>query len=357
MLGNRNLDLAVRSGPANRRAAVPRPLHSPVVQRPLTHGLLAAVALTLGFAAPAQAIPDCPGGLVEPRVLVQGHPSKLESVVVDRRDRLFFTDGEHLLRLDAPGAAPAVVADVPVPGGVAIDDEGFVLVGFGNSPQNGLLGDLNPMSGIYRVDPESGEKTLFASGLAMANGVTRARDGVVYATNDFGSNVDRVIGGRTDPGWAKVLSGNGIGLDIAERHLFVAQTFQPPAIRRIKRSDPAANEVWATGGPEDLIAGLDGLAVDGANRIFVTANGTGEVWLVEGRGRVCALVRGLARFPDGPSNAALGRGDGAFPATSVYVVTFSGDVLELPDVAVSRAEGRRLLRERRRARAARRART
>ena len=45
-------------------------------------------------------------------------------------------------------------------------------------------------------------------------------------------------------------------------------------------------------------------------------------------GAICALVRGLGF----PSAVAVGLGDGPFPASKLYIVTFGGDVIEIPNV-------------------------
>ena len=78
----------------------------------------------LGRAA-ARAVRPC-GRLREWRVLCSGC-GLLESVIVDREGRLFFTSQTRraLLRLDAPDAAPVVVAfGIPAPGGLALAEDG-----------------------------------------------------------------------------------------------------------------------------------------------------------------------------------------------------------------------------------------
>jgi sugar lactone lactonase YvrE len=74
---------------------------------------------------------------------------------------------------------------------------------------------------------------------------------------------------------------------------------------------------------------LDGLAIDDAGRLFVAANGAGQVWRVDPDGAIQALARGLRC----PSAVALGRGPRRFRAGNIYAVTFAGDVVELQGAA------------------------
>jgi hypothetical protein len=74
-----------------------------------------------------------------------------------------------------------------------------------------------------------------------------------------------------------------------------------------------------------MSAGLDGMTIDQSDRLFSAANGAGQLWRVGPDRSICALARGLLL----PSAVAFG-GGGAFPATSLYAVTFSGNVVEVP---------------------------
>ena len=291
---------------------------------------VALIALSV-VAAPAFGAPECPGGPPQTRTLLQNQGT-LESVIVGGRGRLFFTSDDSLLRLDRPGGSPHVLTQVDSPGGLAFDRHKLI-VGYGNSASNGSVGDDTGPSGLLRVDANTGAKQIYATGLSMANGVVRGPDGSFYASNDFGSNIDRVHNRKTQRGWATVPSGNGLAIDRAGRYLYVAQTFRPAAIQRVDLADPTKVTQYAadTGQPA---AGLDGMTRDGADRLFVAANGAGEIWRVDRGGKFCALLRGLPPFPDGPSAVAVGSTKGRFPPTSIYAVTFGGQVIELRSVAI-----------------------
>lgn len=308
--------------------------------------LAAAIALTL----PAQVVaaPACPAPLPEPNYLVRGE-TLLESVIVDHRGRLFFTNSTGVLRLDARGAKPKPLVEVAEPGGLAFDSDGKLVVGTGNSVPNGTRGDATGPSGLLKVDPDTGAVKPYATGLSMGNGLVRGPDGSFYASNDFGSNIDRIRGGETERGWAKVDSGNGLVIDSSGRYLYAAQTFRPAAIARVDLADPANVTTYVAADEADTSAGLDGLAIDAADNIFAAANGAGEIWKVPrtedgAADRPCILLDDLPPFPDGPSAVAVGVGNGPFGAGNLYAVTFDGSVIELPGAVAPAAIPRLYLR-------------
>jgi gluconolactonase len=303
--------------------------------------LTAAAVLVagLGAAPPAAAAPDCPGSPPVTHTLLSGQ-GLLESVIVDRAGRLFFTGPDALLRLDGPGEQPKVVTPVAEPGGLALDPDGSLYLGTGNSISNGLVGDMSGPASLLRVNPDTGATSVYATGLSMANGVARAPDASLYASNDFGSNIDRIVNGQTERGWSHVQSGNGLAVDSSGKYLYVAQTFQPAAIQRISLADPSQVTPYVVADTADAAAGLDGLTRDAADTLFAAANGAGQIWRISGTPpQICVLLRGLPPFPDGPSAVAVGRGDGPFPAENLYVVTFAGTVIELVDVAKPEPHG------------------
>jgi sugar lactone lactonase YvrE len=294
---------------------------------------IGAIAACGGGAESAIAAPDCGGGPPRVRTLLENQGT-LESVIVGGRGRLFFTNEDSLLRLDRPGARARVLARVEEPGGLAFENHKLI-VGTGNTAANGSVGDDTGPASLLRIDANSGAKQVYATGLSMANGLVRGPDGSFYASNDFGSNIDRIRNRKTTRGWATVESGNGLAIDRNGRYLYAAQTFRPAAVQRVDLSDPTKVTVYASD-TDQPAAGLDGMTRDGGNRLFVAANGAGEIWRVDpgSPARFCALLRGLPPFPDGPSAVATGSPKGRFPATSLYAVTFGGQVLELRNVAL-----------------------
>ncbi|MGZ4619502.1 MAG: SMP-30/gluconolactonase/LRE family protein [Frankiaceae bacterium] len=291
---------------------------------PLTFPLSAGAAGAVGYCPPEPRPPQ----------LLRSKLGVLESAIVDEHGRLFVTsqtwDGPSrgaLLRLDRPDAEPVPIArDINSPGGLALDDHGRLIVGFGDSFPGGLLGNVVGRAGLLLVDPDSGERRTWVTGLSMANGVARAADGTVFASNDVGTHIERIDpDGTIHRRWATLWSANGLALDPAGQYLYATQSFTRAAIRRIELADPTNITTYASPALLGAAAVLDGMTIDPAGRLYVAANGAGQIWRVDPDGTICALARGL-HFP---SAVALGRGPDRFSQGNLYVVTFSGDILAL----------------------------
>jgi gluconolactonase len=291
--------------------------------------VLGVAALLIGAPA-ALAVPDCETPLTPAGVILDGQGS-LESVIVDGRGRLFYTDttAKALMRLDRPGAAPVLVkGGIEAPGGLAFDADGtHLFVGQGDSLAGGLTGNLQPAASLLRVDVDTGATTVFATGLRMANGLARAADGTLFASSDLGTSLDRIgADGKLTRDWAGVLSGNGLAIDSAQTGLFVNQTFVPAAIIRVDLDKPAKVTTFFRATGADLTAGLDGMTIDGSDRLVVAANLTGEVWRVGTDAVACALARGLTNT----SAVAYGHGTEGFSDGRLFAVGFDGRIVEIP---------------------------
>ena len=123
-------------------------------------------------------------------------------------------------------------------------------------------------------------------------------------------------------------SANGLALDPTGRYLYAAQTLVPAAISRVDIAEPAKVTTYAQPRPAGRGACLDGLAIDTAGRLYVAANGAGQLWRVDTDGTIRALARGL-RFP---SAVAVGRGPHGFSEGNLFAITVGGDL-----IAVDRA--------------------
>jgi gluconolactonase len=301
--------------------------------RPARTVLALGLAAAAGLVAPsaAQALGDC-ASQPDVRVLSDGHGT-LESIEVDRRGRLFFTDSDAgtLLKLARPGAEPKLVLEgIGDTGGIVERRDGDLLVGFGNSIDQAADGEQNPEAGLLRVDPRSGASRVWVEGLQMANGVTRGPGRAIFASNDIAGGVDRVERRIPELGWADVASANGMIVSRDHSTLFVNQTFTAAAIQAVPIDDPGAATTYFAAAPADAAGGLDGLARDGDDRLYAAANGAGQVWRIDGPGEACALAT-RDPFPAGPSDLAFGSRRGQFPPENLYVVTFGGELLEIVD--------------------------
>jgi len=311
--------------------------------RPSATGTLVGQTIALGCRL-ASSVLGAPTSLSVPlcdppprlRVLGSGL-GLLESVIVDQQGRLFFTsqtwDGltGAVLRMDHPDAEPIELASgILSPGGLAFDERGMLLVGFGDSPQGGLIGNIVGLAGLLLINPDSGERETWITGLGMANGITRAADGTIFASNDFGTHIDRVDRyGNVHRRWARVSSANGLAIDPTGRYLYASQTFVSAAVKRVEIANPANVTTYAQPGPLARAAALDGLATDHTGRLYVAANGAGQIWRIEPSGSIHALARGLKC----PSAIAVGHGTERFHERNLYAVTFHGEIVELANGA------------------------
>lgn len=297
--------------------------------------LPALVAASLALApAAAEAAPDCEQ-MPRQRVLVSGLGT-LESIAVDAKGRIYFTDAGNgrLMFLPRRHAKPRIVAEgIEAPGGLAFLPDGSLLVGFGDAIVTGASGAIDPQAGLLRYDPKTGETKPYVEGTTMSNGVVRGPDGAIYASNDVGLGIDRIVDGVVERGWATILSSNGLVIDSTGRYLFAAQTFQPAAIARIELANPSNVETWFAAGLADLAAGPDGLARDAADNLYVAANSGGQVWKVANDGGSAGDVCSLATLaPLGPSALTFGRGKQHFKRRHLYVTTFQGELIQLKNV-------------------------
>ena len=302
--------------------------------RRLPLAALVAAAAAGATAAPAAALAPC-ARTFTPRPIVTG-TDKFESALVDRDGRLLYTsrDRNALMVIDQRGQEPRVLAGgITDPGGIALDAQGRIIVGFGNSVPNGQSPALG-LAGLYRVDPRSGSKRVLTRGLAMANGVVRGTDGTIYASDDFAAVLDRVTPrGTVNRGWAKPLNPNGLALDPNGRWLYANLSFAPTRIVRIDRRNPRAITTYADPGVADANAFLDGLTIDSTRTLYAAAFGAGQVWRIDTSRKPCVLARGLAQT----TSVTVGRGARGFGRGNLYVTGYDGRIVELRGAATGKA--------------------
>jgi hypothetical protein len=289
-----------------------------------------AVAVTPAVAA----VPQCAGPVS--KSALYSDLGRLEAVIAGGAGRLYVSltppasTVSRLISIDRPGATPRTVTDGPGgPGGLAWERRSL-LWGYGNTAENGGTGDENPASGLYRLNVTNGNRSVVSDRLGMANGVARASDGAIFASNDFGMKLDRVSpSGSTLNGWATVESANGLVISRNQKYLYAAQTFaEPSAIARIEIANPANVTTWAT--TAGVITGnpvFDGLTRDDKGNLYVAAWAAGEVWKIDTQRRFCVLAKGLGR----PSSLAFGlsRKGVGFDSRALYVVGFGGEVTRI----------------------------
>ena len=131
---------------------------------------------------------------------------------------------------------------------------GDLLVGFGDSFANGLMGTSNPQAGVYRVDTTTGAKTTLVTGMQMANGVAIGPSGEIFGSNRYRGRHRQ--GGAGSP--ARFSStGRGHSFERpGRRYRWSAstcarpQTFQPPEISKVRIADAHVTSFFQ-GAPAD----------------------------------------------------------------------------------------------------------
>jgi hypothetical protein len=219
--------------------------------------------------------------------------------------------------------------DVPAPGGLRVVD-GVLFANSGNTLQAGVLGSTDGT--IERIVLDTGARETWAEGLTMPNGLVFAADGRAFTSRDIG--VDAAITmvppdpPREPQRWAEIRDTNGLAIDAAQEWLYAATTFDPLApVHRVRLDDPTDIELVANlttvGVP--IVKGLDDLTIDGADVLYVTANGSGEVLRLDpATGEACVIATGLGN----PTAIKLGAGPG-WARDHLYVSAWDGIVREL----------------------------
>ncbi len=290
---------------------------------------IGAATISVLGATPATAAPICPGAGQAPVLVGRVPGAALEGVTVDARGRLYTTDivSGRIFRIDTPGAPAYPIASVPSgsAGALAWTPDGTLLVGY--SDARVVIGDTARPGAIARVNTDTGAVTPIASGLSAANGMDVARDGTIYATNDFGSLVGRVFpNGAVQPNWASLPSANGAVLSSDDAYLYVSRTFANPGVSRIPIANPGAPESLVTFGGGDVLDAADGLTLDSKNRPIVPANLPGQILRVDGPNQYCVLASGI------PLSSVLtyGRGAVGFSDGRLFRAGFDGNIFEIP---------------------------
>lgn len=293
---------------------------------------LSVFACAVAASPAAAAVPKCEGP-VSQKTLYSGQ-GLLEAAISGGGGKLFVSgirpdeSTASLLVYDRPGSPPRLVASAgPGAGGLTWMGR-RLLWGNGNTIAGGQTGDEDPQARLLRVHPQTGRYSTWATGLGMANGVTRTREGVVFASNDFGMKLDRISPrGVTNHGWAEVESGNGMVVGRNGKFLLVAQTFVVPGtIASIEIGNPSnVRTYYSSAGTGSEVPAFDGLARDNQNNLYVTAWATGEVWKITPERKACVLATGMPQV----SNVAFGGGRRGFARAHLYAVNFLGDIVQV----------------------------
>jgi len=279
------------------------------------------------FAGQLEDIPYCEG-VGEPQFLVTA-PGTFEAVAFDSEGRLIISNwlGNKVHALDAPSAQLRTVLDfIWAPGGLQLLPDGSMLVGSGID----ALATMAPRYGFARLvkfDPATGKQQTYARGLSMGNGLVRAADGTLFASNDLAPALDRITpDGVVQRGWYRESPANGLALSNDGSTLFANVSL---GSTRILAIDPHTAQAHTWFQPPEGLGWvfLDDLTIDKADRLYAPTYFGGQIWRIENDGEFCALAKNLLL----PAGITLGEEGHGFAASSVYVTTPLGYIIEIPN--------------------------
>jgi len=266
-----------------------------------------------------------------PRVLVDGVFQRCEGIAFNGEGTLFVAGNNRLWRVSRAGEATEIAELYSNLGLAPIGERDILMADFG--PTSRFDTGPNADGIVWRITPE-GEKTrVVDGGIGDPNFVLVRSDGSFLVSDDATDEILLVL----PDGQMGIISDavghpNGLALSADESVLYVAQIFK--SIRPIV-SD---GRVWSiplingmpSGAPRILAdlgdtAANDGLAMDELGRIYVAANGAGQIWRIDPETRETVLI---AENMPGAASIAFGEGD--FDHHAIYVTsTRTGRVWEV----------------------------
>jgi sugar lactone lactonase YvrE len=188
---------------------------------------------------------------------------------------------------------------------------------------------------VLRVDPHTGASSVFAtvSGSAGLNALAFDKDGNVYISDSFQGIIWRTgRAGGAAVAWAShdllATSGfppfgaNGMGFNRRENALFVANTGNDQVIR-------IPVNAGAAGTPEvfvNSVNGADGLLVDGQDNVWICANQSDEIVVVDKTGRAIAKLGDFDGLRGGAPVGLLFPASLARSGEWIYVTNLSLDL-------------------------------
>ena len=174
--------------------------------------------------------------------------------------------------------------------------------------------------GLIRIDPTTGTtspllQTVMSESFKGLNDLTLHQDGSILFTDQGQTGLQDPTGrvwrlhpdGRLDRLLGTGPSPNGIALNTAQTHVYVAMTRSCEVWRFLLRSDAVVAKAQCFARVPAGTSGPDGLAMDTADRLYISNPGHGCVWVVDAHGvpryRIasCAgrMVTNCALAPDG----------------------------------------------------------
>jgi hypothetical protein len=319
----------------------------------MRRALIAAAVLTYLLPLPGRAQE---AALTQPGCFIsQPTQSEFASFPLNVLENLAF-DGSHLWisnstagRIDRFAADGTPSGSIAVPSPAAITPHnGLLYVNSGNGAPGSLL--RTGQSKVLTFDPATFDPNgpaptlnTYTSGFSMANGAAFDGGGNLWVSNDFDSALLKIAPGGSPVTGYPVYGTNG--LVVVGDDLYAAVTFdQRSPIEKISVADgtystfvqlslgvlslkPAVHGDPDSGAPLLGVKGLDDMTLGPDGRLYVVANGTGELIRVDldGTPDACLVASGLRN----PSSVRFAPPEFAPWSGDAFVTEFSGRLVRI----------------------------
>ncbi len=245
-----------------------------------------------------------------------------EGIAFNGEGRLFATCNRALWEI-LPDGNVRQLAELDSNLGVAgYGPRDLLVADFG--PTNAFSGGRNSDGIVWRIDPDSGDKTAHADGIGDPNFILVLDDASYLVSDDATSDIYRVTAeGNVSLYTTAVNHPNGMVLSGDGSTLYVAQMFSNirPVVGvnklwaiRLEDGKPFRDaKLVATTGPGSM---PDGLAMDIAGRVYIAANRERKIWRYDPHTEETVLIA-----ENIPGAGSLVFGEGEFDPASLYVTS------------------------------------
>jgi sugar lactone lactonase YvrE len=268
---------------------------------------------------------------VTPTVLVDGKFQRCEGIAFNGEGDLYVAGNRALWRVSTDGEVAQVAELYSNLGLAPIGERDILMADFG--PTNRFDTGPNDDGIVWRITPEGAKTRVVDGGIGDPNFALVRADGSFLVSDDATDEIFLVDPqGRLTLFTDAVGHPNGLALSADGSTLYVAQIFN--SLRPLVIDD----RVWALPLEDGQPAGLphviarlgdgaanDGLALDSLGRLYVAANGAGQIWRIDPTTRETMLIaEGM------PGVASLAFGQGEFDHQAIYATsTRTGRVWEV----------------------------
>lgn len=279
---------------------------------------------------------------VAANVLVDGKFDRCEGIAFNGEGGLYVAGNRALWRVSTTGDVTKIAELYSNLGLAPIGQRDILMADFG--PTSRFDTGPNVDGIVWRITPEGDKRKVIDGGVGDPNAIVMLSDSTFLVSDDatdeiFIADTAGHVGLFTDA----IGHPNGLALSADGTTLYVAQIFT--SLRPLVIDDriwAISVDGWNPVGERQLIAHTgegaanDGLAMDELGRIYVAANGAGQILRVDPGNREVVLIA-----EDMPGAASIAFGQGEFDRHAIYVTsTRTGRVWEV-NVGVAGAALRR----------------